>query len=310
MAFDRSRYRFKPPPATAPGAGGSSSGSSSTNQDEPLGVEAGYTTSVRSMWTPSPGRSGRTGPASYVTSQGPRYFKDDEFGLSNALPPQIVRIQREMWDAGLYDGPIDQVGTWSGNTIKAYKKLLEYANQAGLTADQALIRMKRGAALGGTAGAGAGGEAPGAGDIIGYNPDGTPIFAPGEQFVAPALELQLPNRQELESVVRKSVIEQLGVGWSQENVARTADGIMAEYRRLQTDAYDQQVENLEAEFYGMEGPNRVVEHIDMPTPGAFVEEEARRRDLAGVQATDIGGPSTEDNPGFADVFFQALGGRV
>lgn len=304
MPIERgTRYRGSPPPGTAPGVGGSSSGT--TTRGKPLGVEEGYSTTVRRSWTPSPGRSGRvdTSALGYTANQGPRYFQNDQFRLAAAPPQQIVRIQRQMWDAGLYDGPIDHVGVWSGNTVKAYKKLLEYANQSGLSADQALVQMKRGAVAGGTAGGMGGGEGGGggAGDVIGYDPQGNPIYAPGEQFIPPALELQLPNKMELEGVVRKSVIENLGVGWSREEVSRVADSIIAQYRTSQTNAYNQQVENLEAEFYGQEAPNPVIESVDVASPEALVEEEARRRDPGGVQATDI----AED---YAPAFFNALGG--
>ena len=68
--------------------------------------------------------------------------------------------------------------------------------------------------------------------------------------VAPPLELQMPNRADVEKAFRTAIIDKLGVGMSQAEIAQMTDMYMWKVMQPQADAYRSQVENLEDEFYG------------------------------------------------------------
>lgn len=67
------------------------------------------------------------------------YMKGDEFTPSSLASEDRARIQLALREAGLYTkNERFQLGVWDQNTRNAYKRLLEYANGAGLEWQAAL----------------------------------------------------------------------------------------------------------------------------------------------------------------------------
>jgi hypothetical protein len=220
----------------------------------------------------------------------PRYMDGDEWRPASWAPGDIADLQRAMAGAGLI-GPTTRVrlGAWDETSRNAYKQLLGFANGSGVDVNTALRQYAEGITVGG----------PGAGSGLRFDENGNII---GETFTAPPLEVQLPNRADVEKVLRTAVIDKLGEGWSQAEIAKLADTYLwQKVMAPQTDAYQQQVENLEDEFHGRAPRNKVITNVDVMDPETFVEGELRRRDPAGFQATEI----AED---YAPAFFAALEG--
>lgn len=292
------------------GGGGFSFNPSSSRRDDdkddrgrPLGVSENYR--VSKLRT-SAGMGARAAEGNELQGTGigsmyqarPRYYADDIGKPANNSPAAIGEAQKMLAAAGLLTGSW-RWGVWDPKTQAAWRNVLEYANMRGVTDKAALIEMASGPPGGGRGGGGEGGGGGQGGEWV-YDPETGQTTFVEDQFVPPPLELQMPNRKDVETAFRTGIIEKLGVGWSQAEIARMTDLFMGEVRRPQEAAYRSQVENLEDEFYGRAPRNEVVTNVDVMSPETFVEEEARRRDPAGVQATDI----AED---FAPAFFQALG---
>lgn len=69
----------------------------------------------------------------------PRYYKGDEFSPSSLAAEDRARLQLAMRQSGLYTkNERFQLGVWDATTRGAYKRLLEYANGAGLDWQAAL----------------------------------------------------------------------------------------------------------------------------------------------------------------------------
>ena len=101
-----------------------------------LGVPKGYQ---------FPQRGGPQLPARIAGLRTPQrapfepYVKGDEFTPSTLAAEDRARIQLALREAGLYTkSERFQLGVWDSNTRNAYKRLLEYANGAGLKWQEAL----------------------------------------------------------------------------------------------------------------------------------------------------------------------------
>jgi len=207
----------------------------------------------------------------------PRYFDGADM-LPAGLPPHnIAALQRMMVDSGLLKNP--RYGFWDEESQDAYRQALHESNQKGTDVQTLLATYSEVAAA-------AEAEARG-------------------PFVAPALEIKTHNPKDLDAVFRKSVIELLGEGWSQADIERARNAYIAEETRIQTDAQMQQIERLRQEYeYKGGGPAPTIDkttEVVIRDPNLYIEDEAKRRDPAGYQATQI----AED---FAPAFFQALQG--
>jgi hypothetical protein len=213
----------------------------------------------------------------YSYSQGrypggvPRYFDGDEV-LPGRLPPHnIAALQRMLVDAGLLEDP--RWGYWDPASEEAYQRALSEANSAGVEVQTLLTTYGEANALG--------------------------TAEPKEPFVAPPLQIKQHNKDDLRSVFRKAVVELLGIGWSQEDVNDAVDSFVAKETEIQANAQRMMIER-DRQLYetGQTDINQITE-VDIPSPELFIEEETRRRDPAGYQATQL----AED---FAPAFFAAL----
>ena len=268
-------------------------GGASSDRDA-LGVPEGYTVPrVRTGQYSERGAQtaaalGRT-PGT-IKDQGPRYFDGDEFTPAALSPAAIGRLQAALSNAGLLSD--FRYGVWDQESRAAYKSLLEEANASGLTAEAMLSRRQQSVDIGGGGSGGGGGWS--------VDPETGEPIAP--QFTPPPLELRLSNKDDLRRVFRTAVIDKIGKGWSQAQIDELVDAYNWQEIRVQQEAYQSEVDRMRAEFEGAPSTEPIV-NVDMQSPETFLDEEVRRRDPAGVQATDI----AED---YAPAFFQALGGYV
>lgn len=69
----------------------------------------------------------------------PRYTESDVARVSSLPPEQKARLQRALLAAGLFDDEDEfTVGKWDDASMKAYRKILGYANQSGRNVAEAL----------------------------------------------------------------------------------------------------------------------------------------------------------------------------
>jgi hypothetical protein len=215
------------PPAAGPDEGG------------PIGVPEDYRVDVPED---SPVIARGEVPGS-TRSVGPQYYEGDEWEPAGLSPTSIRDIQQAMFEAGLLDSGF-RIGVWDGVSAGAYADVLAYANAAGISAQQALVRMA------------ATGE---------FNPEEAP----------PPLVVQRTNPEDLRRVFRATIINELGQGWSQEQINR----MVASYHQAEEAAYRQEREmQVEGRSGSFNAP---------PSPEAFAEAEAMRVDPTGVGAHDL-----------------------
>lgn len=215
----------------------------------------------------------------YSYSQGaypggvPRYFDGDETLPARLAPHNIAALQRMLVESGLLSNP--RWGFWDTASEEAYQRALSESNLKGTDVQTLLTTYAEAAAI-------------------------------GEQetrppFVAPALELRTTNKADLNRVFRQAVTEMLGVGWTDKQIAELVDAYGWEEIRVQADAYQQMVARERQLYETGTSDIKQINQVSAPSPETFIEQEARRRDLGGFQATQV----AED---YAPAFFDALGG--
>lgn len=281
--------------------GGSSGQGRAAGARTPLGVDADYVaTSQRRYGTNWAypyvlSRPMRPGSAYEETEIGPRYFEGDEMKPGHMWDTErIIEAQRRMIIAGFLDPDSGfGLGSWDPKTFEAYADLLSYANRMGMDADSALRHRAR---MVGQVGGETGNWRfdPETGQFI-------PLEDPG--FVAPALQARVTHPDDLRAVFRQAVIGALGQGWSQREIDELVEAFQWKEIQVQADAHGRMVERERQLFETGATDIEQITEVERPDPGAFIDEEARRRDPAGYQATQL----AED---FAPVFFDSLGGYV
>jgi hypothetical protein len=218
----------------------------------------------------------------YSYSQGrypggvPRYYDGDEMGPASLPPHNIAALQRMLVDSGLLDNP--RWGYWDRASEEAFQRALSESNQQGTDVETLLTTYSEASAM-------AEQEAKGP-------------YVPSEP-----LTLRTTNKSDLNKVFREAVVGQLGVGWSDSQIRELVDAYNWEEIKVQADIYNQ---NMQREKQLWETGTTDIKQVtegSVPNPQTFLEEQVRRRDPGGVQAADIG-----EQGGYADVFFDALGG--
>lgn len=185
------------------------------------------------------------------------YYDGDEYIPSNYPAAQIWTLQQALAKVGLLTGSFTR-NTWDNTTRIAYKELLAIANAQGLSADQALQELL---ATGGIEG---GGQftVDSKGNIIPI--DSTSSRAP--------LVVRKTDPAALRQLFRRSVIDMLGEGWSQEDI----DKLVASYHKVE--------EMKQHEAYALAETGGTA--IDQPSPEAFIQAEVLKRDPVGVQSQE------------------------
>lgn len=144
-------------------------GTGSTTTVSPIGVPTGYKAPIQHGVFPTTpqGTNARWGTRTQfgTTPQTGQYMPGDEYGPAGDLGA-IPTIQAEMIAAGLIDKRDVRVGVWDAASASAYQDVLAFANQNGLTANDALSILVSNPPLGGLKGAKAGGAGKAA--VISY----------------------------------------------------------------------------------------------------------------------------------------------
>jgi hypothetical protein len=272
---DDGGFGFDPRRAGARARGGSRSGGATSFQDFMRTFGSDEETEPDKDFVPRlPGRATLAAynePKFQYGAGRPRYFRGDETDPGRLPPHNIAAIQRLMVDANLLNDP--RWGFWDPESETAYRQVLREANAMGVDAETLLTTYADAAAM-------AEQEAKG-------------------PFQADPLVFQVHNEKDVQNAFRKAIVEHLGEGWTQEQINAAAASYRAEEIRVQRGAQEQMIAR-ERQLYETGGTDiEEITQVDVPSPDVWIEEEARRRDMAGYQANEIGSS-------YAPTFFQAL----
>jgi hypothetical protein len=183
----------------------------------------------------------------------PLYFDGDQFTPGNLDPGQIEELQRDLQEIGLLK-PGYRKRVWDAESVEAYAMLLAYANQNGLTRDQALAKYKA-----------------------------------GEMTVDPTegpdpLVVREPNRLDVNAAIREASINMTGTGWDPRAIEAATNAYIAEVRRPQEQAYAMEVARYNAANGGEPAAGGTI--VEPPSAQAFAEDYIRKQDPTGVQAEE------------------------
>ncbi len=107
---------------------------------QPIGVDKGFTATPEQTLDAAD-RKFAGGAPSITREVDPRYFEGDELNPASMSPEVISAIQKRLESAGLLEAGTYYPGVWDNETRLAYKTVLGYANQQGVTADTAIERL-------------------------------------------------------------------------------------------------------------------------------------------------------------------------
>lgn len=234
----------------------------------PLGVHRDYRADVDrgsiSSFDPNMGRATHGGQTGTV-SVAPRYFDGDQFMPQRMSPAEIWELQQLLVSLGLLTGRF-QGQVWDPATADAYAEVLSYANQQGLTEQQALMRMA--------------GEGGGTGGFrVGENGELIPLGTGAE--AAQPLPIRQTDPEVLASVFRRGAIELTGEGWNPDQI----QGMVSAYQQME-------VERQRAAFTAQNTPGEST-YMDIPSPEQFAESHIRNTASADVQSYEGGNFAAE-----------------
>lgn len=204
-------------------------------------------------------------------SQFERYFEGQQAFIGRMSPGALMSLQRELGAVGLLAGDYAN-GAPDSSTKDAFASLLAISNEWGLSWRAALNRM-----MSQTSDT----KARERGYQI--NPETGEYEAIEEKFVAPPLQLQLPNKLDVDRVIRQSSTDLLGQGWSQDQIDRVSNSFLGEVTRLQQETYNQEVDRMRREFEGQPGASETITDIEAPSAEAFAEEQIIQQNRQGVE---------------------------
>lgn len=277
MPFERGRYTYQNEPDDERSVDDivddiNSGGSSGTGERLPIGVPADFTALVpRDLSgmsaTAAEGWASQGAGHGTMREVGPRYFDGDEWKPATLSPTSIAELQQQMAQAGLIgSGQTFGPGAWDDVSRNAYKDLLAFANARGISAEAAILVYQSGQNV----------ETDEQGNIV----------SSGVGEVPPLITRTTPA-SDLREVFRQAVIDTLGQGWDQSRI----DQMIRAYNQVEI---SRQREQYEMELAGQSGN---VEAI--PSPEAFIIQQARKADPYGAQAEDV--------LDFTNEFAQAIG---
>lgn len=233
----------------------------------PIGVPSDYETRPYTDYTPQqrdiaagygyePPVRGK--PTSVATGKGGDgawpYYDGDEYFPGQLSPQSIAALQRQMAQLGLLaPNARFRLGVWDAASQKAYRTLLAYANQQGMSYKQALNHM----------------EATGANFTVDEFGNIIPMGESGQE----PLPTRTTNPEELKLVFRRAVIDTLGQGWDTAKI----DQMVRSYNDMEV---KQQQAAYDAE---MTGGNVV----SIPSPEAFAVTQAQTQDPAAAQGEEM-----------------------
>lgn len=183
----------------------------------------------------------------------PRYNQGDEWRPASISPANMVEIQRALATAGLLD-PDFRPGFWDRKSADAYSQVLEYANAAGITDQQALQQLAE--------------------------------TAVDRQYVNEPLQVHTTSREDLRRLFRTVSADKLGVAYNAAQIEELVDAYQFQEIQVQRENYANEQALKRTAFE--QGPEAVAGQemvsTEAPSPEAFAEAELMRRDPTGVHA--------------------------
>lgn len=255
--------RQGPPPGPIPGGGMPPiGGDSSDDERKPIGVNDDYRVTTQRRYTtegeypnvlnmpPVPGY------ANQPVEVGPRYFAGDQYEPSLLSPQSIMALQRDMALTGLLtSGTEITPGFWDQNSADAYGQLLSYANRQGISAPEAMNRLKAQMQQ-----AGQGGR---------FTVDEFGNIVPVETAQRPPLVIRQTDPRTLEIAFRDAAMNLLGEGLDPGEV----QDMVAAYQGMEA--------NRQRDAYNKELAGGTV--LDIPSPQAWSESQIAERFPEGVE---------------------------
>lgn len=244
--------------------GGIPIGDDTSDDDDrkPLGVDDDYRVTTRRRYTdegeypnvlnmpPIPGY------ANQPVEVGPRYFSGDQYEPSLLSPRSIMALQRDMAMTGLLgSGTEITPGFWDQNSADAYAQLLSYANRIGISAPEAMNRLK--AQMQANEGGGR------------FTVDEFGNIVPVETAQRAPLVIRQTDPRTVEIALRDAAMNLLGEGLDPQQAADMVSSYQAMEANRQRDAYNKELTGGTV--------------IDIPSPQAWSEAQISERFPEGVE---------------------------
>jgi hypothetical protein len=186
----------------------------------------------------------------------PIYKQGDQYRPRNADPDSIFATQQALAAMGLLNGPFTGK-VWDEPTAAAWEKVLAYANQAGITDEQAMVEL-------GKASAGGRFTVDDKGNVI-------PL---GQADPPPPLITHLTDPKIVKEQFRQAVINLTGTGWDDKRLTAAAQV----YNTLERHAQEQD--------YNARLAGKNTDVVDVPDPQAYMDSYLREHNAADVQEHD------------------------
>lgn len=222
-----------------------------TDEHHEIGVPRGY---VAQIQTPPHSKWG-LGPPMPAENVGvpARYFEGDDWQPAGWPPDQIADLQRALIAAGLIDPKATiSLGYYDITTRTAYRELLTTANASGMDRSQALQMALT-----------------------------APRQGPGiKETPRQPLVMKLSNPDDLRAVFRKAIIDELGQGWSSDQI----DQMVTDYQARETEVQQQQYAMTGFGSATEPGPGGTL--TPPPSPDVYAAAKAREQDPELAQEHD------------------------
>lgn len=191
----------------------------------------------------------------------PLYFDGDQYMPGTLDPGKIAELQADLAAIGLLK-PGYRKNVWDAESADAYAQLLAYANQNGLTREQALAKYQAGEG--------------------GLDGEGDPY---GERDPYGPLIVKEPNRMDVEQTMREAYLNLTGQGGNPQAIQAATEAYIQAVRAPQEQAYEMEKAAYEAgQMGGVSAGGTVTE---APSPTAFATDWVQKNDPQGV-ATESG----------------------
>jgi len=210
---------------------------------------AGFSGSHEPLYPGGP-QTDRQIPAGY-----PGYQEGDQYRPRNLSSDQIWATQQTLAKMGLLSGPF-LPRVWDQATADAYKAVLGYANQHGISDEQAMIELGNSAKLG----------------LMTVDAQGNVIPAGSAAAQRAPLVTHLTDPKILKPAFRQIAIND-GVAWNEDQVNTAVMAYNALEKQRQQQAYDAQVKG--GTVYDVPDPQSYMDaYVRDLAPGAVAEHDA------------------------------------
>lgn len=203
---------------------------------------------------PAGSRGFDLGGGSMPSTVAPRYFEDDEYAPANFNDRIIRDLQQQMAFLGLYDANASIIpGDWGEETASAFRRLLAYSNQHGMSYRVALAQLKSGMQAGGGR----------------MKIDEFGNLVPANQAAQRApLVTRTTDPKTLELVFRETSMNLLGQALAPDQIQMMSSAYNQMEIQRQQEAYDKQLTGGSV--------------VDIPSPEAFGQAQVEEQNPQGV----------------------------